>query len=165
MLPLAGIKNIMILVKPSSHRISIFCAKPLIFVCAFYSFRRKRSSDNLIFTSDMVHILPGYPKNSSDDPRITLVAFYLLLPQGISDDIVHKDLLQAIVESDVSSIEKLIGGTILSVQPLFTNTATTIVESDEELAPTIVIIGASVCIALLMVIICALVLGRKRFRR
>ena len=113
----------------------------------------------------MVHILPGYPKNSSNDPVITLLAFYLQLPQEISDDTVHKDLLQAIVENDTSSIEKLMGGTVLSVQPLFANTATTIVESDEELAPTIVIIGASVCIALLMVIICVLTLGRKRSRR
>lgn len=155
----------MIFIKVSCYLMSIFCAKPFIFGCTFYSSRRKRSPDNLVFTSDMVHILPGYPKNTSDDPRITLVAFYLLLPQGISDGIVHKDLLQAIVENDASSIEKLIGGTVLSVKPLFANTATTIVESDEELAPTIVIIGASVGIALLMVIICALALGRKRSRR
>ena len=89
----------------------------------FHSSRRKRSSE--VFTIDMVHILPGYPKESTDNPSITLLAFYLKLPKGFSDDIVNNDVLKAIVESEAKSIEKSVGGTIISVQPLIPTTETT----------------------------------------
>lgn len=138
-----------------------------IFVCTIYSSRRKRSSNDMVFTSEMVHILPGYPKKSPDDPLITLLAFYSQLPQGFSDNMVNKDVLKAIMESDMSRVEGSIGGTILSVQFLFTNTDTT-GESDEESEPALVdyvIVAASVCCGLLLVMICTLALGRKRCNR
>lgn len=131
----------------------------------FYSSRRKRSSDKIEFTSDMVQILPGYPKKSSDNPSITLVAFYLQLPQGFSDDIVDKDVLKAIVESKAPSIERLVGGNIVSVQPLIATTETT-KESDQGSNPqTAVIIGASVGVAILVVVIIALLFRFKRRKR
>ncbi len=137
-----------------------------ICVCTFCSFRRKRSSNNKVFTSDMVHILPGYPKQSPDDPLITLLAFYLQLPQGFSENFVDKDVLKDIVESDVSSIGGSIGGTISSVQPFpLTDTPTTDDENDEESKPTSVIIGASVGGALLLVLIGLFVLSYKKSRR
>ncbi|KAJ7356098.1 hypothetical protein OS493_027026 [Desmophyllum pertusum] len=64
----------------------------------------------------MVHIVPDYPMQSPDDPLITLLAFYLQLPQELSHNVVTKDVLQAIVKSDMSSIERSIGTTIVSVQ-------------------------------------------------
>ena len=136
---------------------------PFIF-STFYSSRRKRSSGKIEFTSDMVHILPGYPKKSTDNPSITLLAFYLQLPQGFSDDIVDKDVLKAIVKSEETSIERSVGGTIVSVQPLIATTETT-EESDEESNPQItIIVGASVGVVVLVVLI-ALLFRFKRKKR
>lgn len=119
----------------------------------------------MVFTSDMVHILPGYPKKSTDNPSITLLAFYLQLPQGVSDNIVNKDVLKAIVESDKPSIGGSVGGTISSVQPLISSTEPT-KESEEEPKPmNAMIIGASVGCVILVVIIVALVLSFQRRKR
>ena len=136
---------------------------PFIF-STFHSSRRKRSSEKIEFTSDMVHILPGYPKKSTDNPSITLLAFYLQLPQGFSDDIVDKDVLKAIVESEETSIERSVRGTIVSVQPLIATTETT-EESDEESNPQItIIVGTSVGVVILVVLI-ALLFRFKRKKR
>ena len=138
---------------------------PFIFP-TFNSSRRKRSPEKTEFTSDMVHILPGYPKKSTDDPSIALLAFYLQLPQGLSDDIdiVDKDVLKSIVESQKTSIERSVGGTIVSVQPLIATTETT-EESDEESNPQItIIVGASVS-AVISVVLIALLLHLKKKKR
>jgi len=112
----------------------------------------------------MVHIFPGYPKESTDNPSITLLAFYLQLPQGFSDKIVQKDVLKAIVESYQPSIGESVGGTILSVQPLIPTTETT--ESDEEPKPmNAIIIGASVGGVIFGVILIALLFRFKKRRR
>ncbi len=116
----------------------------------------------MVFSTDKVHILPGYPKQLSVDPIIALLAFYLQFPQGLSDNIVGKEVVKAILESDVSSIEESMNGTIVSVQPLVSTTDPT-EESDEESKPTTaIIIGACVGGVLLLVIIIGLVLACKR---
>ena len=138
---------------------------PFIFP-TFNSSRRKRSSEKTEFTSDMVHILPGYPKKSTDNPSIALLAFYLQLPQGLSDDIdiVDKDVLKSIVESQKTSIERSVGGTIVSVQPLIATTETT-EESDDESNPQItIIVGASVGAVILVVLIALLFRFKKKKR-
>ena len=121
----------------------------------------------MVFTSDMVQILPGYPKQSSDDPSITLLAFYLQLPQGSSDNIVNKDALTAIVESDMSRIGTSMGGTILSVQPLSTNRDITAEENDDKskAAFTIVILGAIGAAVSFLVVVVALMFAYKRRER
>ncbi len=149
---------------------SIFCAELFIYLFTFwlfifYSSRRKRSSKNLVFSKDRVYILPGYPKQLSDDPLIAQLAFYLRSPQGLSDSTVRKEDLKAIVESNVSSIERSINGTVLSVQPLFSATDTP-EESEEESKPsTAIIIGTCVGVVLLVIIIVAVVLACKRHNR
>ncbi|KAJ7356102.1 hypothetical protein OS493_027030 [Desmophyllum pertusum] len=121
------------------------------------SSRRRRSSDNMVFSADMVHILLGYPMQSPEDPLMTLLAFYLQLPQGFSDNVITKDILQAIVKSDMSSIEGSMGSTISSVQPLASTADTKEDEENaEESKPTNVVIGASVGGVLLFVVIVAL---------
>jgi len=114
----------------------------------------------------MVHIFPGYPKESTDNPSITLLAFYLQLPQGFSDNIINKDVLKAIVESNEQSIGGSVGGTIVSVQPLASTTETT-EESDKEPKPVnAIIIGASVGgVMLVVVILIALLFRFKRRKR
>ena len=120
----------------------------------------------MVFTSDMVHILPGYPKKSPGDPTITLLAIYLQLPQGSSDDTVSKEVLKAIVESDMSSIGSSIGGTNLRVQSSSTREGNgNVDERKEESKPMSAIIGASVGDGLLLVIVVATVfVVRRRYR-
>ena len=137
----------------------IFSAKLLFSV--LFSSRRKRSSEKGVFSADMVHIVPDYPMQSPDDPLITLLAFYLQLPQELSHNVVTKDVLQAIVKSDMSSIERSIGTTIVSVQH-FVSTAegeNEDEENEEGSKPSgSVIIVASVGGVLLVVVIVALAL-------
>lgn len=129
------------------------------------SSRRKRSSDEDTFTGDMVHILPGYPKKSTDDPSITLLAFYLQLSRGLSNNIVNKDVLKVIVENDKSSIGGSVGGTIIKVQPLI-STPKAVEESDEESNPqNAIIIGISVGVVILVAVIIALLFSFKRRKR
>ena len=120
----------------------------------------------MIFTSDMVHILPDYPKQSPSDPQIALLAFYIQHPQGFSDSAIKRDVLKAIVESDTSSIGGSVGGTILSVQPLISTTEPTEESDEEPKSKNAIIIGASVGGAILILIVVAIVLlrfkGRKR---
>ncbi|XP_068681838.1 cubilin-like isoform X2 [Montipora foliosa] len=76
-------------------------------------------SSNMTFSPDMVHILPGYPKKSSDDPNVAMIAFYLSLPRESSQSIaVGKDVLTNIVKSNMPSIGRCLGSSIVAVEPL-----------------------------------------------
>ncbi|XP_020621677.1 uncharacterized protein LOC110059318 [Orbicella faveolata] len=129
------------------------------------SSRRKRSSDKMIFTSDRIHILPGYPKESIDDPSVTLLALYLQFPEEFSDDIIDKDVLKAIVESNEQSIGGSVGGTISSVQPLASTTETTEESDEEPKSKNAIIIGLCVGGVILVVILVAIFLHFKRRKR
>ncbi|XP_074632013.1 cubilin-like isoform X2 [Acropora palmata] len=77
-----------------------------------------RPSD-MVFSRNMVHILPGYPKQSPDDPKVTMVAFYLSLPPEVSQGtVVPKDSLTIIVESNIANIGRSMDSFIVSVKPL-----------------------------------------------
>ena len=119
----------------------------------------------MVFTSDMVHILPGYPKKSTDDPSITLLAFYLHLPQGFVGDIVDKDVLKSIVESNEQSIGGSVGGTILRVQPLISTSETTKESDDKPKSKNAIIIGVCVGGVILVFILIAIFLHFKRRKR
>ena len=136
-----------------------------------FFFRRRRSSANVTFTADMVHILPGYPKQSDDTPEVVLLAFYLSLPQGISESsIVPETELRKIIMGRKDNIETSIGGEISSVDPFTSGTEQ---QKDEESdkgndgksKPTDVIIGASVGGGLLLIIIAAVLIGCKKTDR
>ena len=140
-----------------------------LIIFPFYSSRRKRSSNNLVFTSDMVHILPGYPKTSPDDPFTTLIAFYLQLPQGFSNTVVNKNVLLDIIKSNVSSIEESLGaGTILIVKPLSSTEDDDKEEQDddedEKSIPISALISASLG-GLFLVIVIVLLLSCKKSNR
>ena len=73
----------------------------------------------MVFSRKMVQILPGYPKQSPEDPEVTMVAFYLSLPAKVSQvTVVPKDTLSIIVESNIRSIERSMDSFIVSVKPL-----------------------------------------------
>ena len=113
----------------------------------------------------MVHIFPGYPKESPQNPSITLLAFYLQLPKGFSDNVVNKDALKAIVESNKSSIEESVGGTITGVQPYISTTATTEDSEEKPKSKNAIFIGASVGGVIMVVILAILVLRFKKKKR
>ena len=113
----------------------------------------------------MVHIFPGYPKESTENPSIALLAFYLQLPQGFSDNVVNKDVLKAIVESDKSNIEELVGGTIIGVQPYISTTETTQDSDEKPKSKNSIFIGASVGCIVMVVILVILVLRFNRKKR
>lgn len=139
----------------------------LLFPLIYLSLTFNRPPHNTVFTSDMVNILPGYPKKSPDNPAKTLLAFYLNLPQASSDDIVNKDVLKAIVESDLASLEASISGTILRVRSLSPTGEENWNggESDEQPKPMSAILGASVGNGLLFIIVGAIVLVVRRHIR
>jgi len=122
----------------------------------------------MTFSEDMVHILPGYPMQSPDDPDVALVAFYLSLPHGLSNSaMVNKDVLKDIVKSEMAAIGGSIGGTIVSVDPLPSTkkqleNKNESDRNDDKSKPNLIIIFASVGGVLLFVVIAALLLGCKR---
>ena len=125
----------------------------------------------MTFSGKMVHIIPGYPMQSPEDNRIALLAFYLQLPEGFSENVVPKDALIDIVNTNMSSIGGSMNGTILSVQSLLTSSPDTFKgeqtddESDEGSKPknaTSAIIGASIGGVLFFLVIIALVLAFKK---
>ena len=115
--------------------------------------------------------MPGYPMQSPDDNRIALLAFYLQLPEGFSENVVPKDVLIDIVNSDRSSIGGSLNGTILRVQPLLKTTPGTFNgkqtddeggEESEHKNATIAIIGASTAGVVFLLVIVALILTFKK---
>ena len=125
----------------------------------------------MIFSANMVHINPGYPKQSPQDNLTALLAFSLQLPEGFPENVVPKDVLIDIVNSNMSSIGGSMNGTILSVQSLVTSSPDafqgeqTDDESGEGSKPknsTSAIIGASIGGVLFFLIIVAIVLTFKK---
>ena len=137
----------------------------------FIFFRRRRSSLDVKFTADMVQILPGYPKQSDDSPGVILLAFYLSLPQGISESsVVPKTALSNIVMEHKKNIQTSIGGEILSADPLPLDTEQLNdweidKENDGQSKPRNVILGASLGGGLLLIIIAAALIGCKKAGR
>ena len=97
-------------------------AKMDVFTSFQVSRRKRRSASNLIFTEEQVHILPGYPKQTSQVPLLAVIAFYLQSPPGSSSAIIKKDILVTIVESSVADISSAINANISNVQKLFEDT-------------------------------------------
>ena len=125
----------------------------------------------MTFTPDMVHILPEYPRESPDDPKITLLAFYLSLPKGVSGGtVVNKDVLQDIVKSDMSDIGKSMDSTIDSVAPV-ESTPDKLQKNnedekeDKQSKPTSLVIGASVGGVVFIALVAVFILGCKRKQR
>lgn len=125
----------------------------------------------MAFSGNMVHIMPGYPMQSPEDTRIALLAFYLQLPEEFPDNVVSKDVLIDIVNSNMSSIGGSMNGTILSVKSLLTTTPATFNgeqtddETGEKSEPknaTSPIIGASVGGVLFLIVIVLIILTFKK---
>ncbi|KAL9953601.1 hypothetical protein ACROYT_G041044 [Oculina patagonica] len=135
------------------------------------SARRKRAATYIIFTEDQVHILPGYPKQISEDPLLAILAFYLQFPPGTSgDDAIKKDALVAIVKGSLADISNSINANISSVQTLIAETSTATpttsvastrpTEKDDSSSKMKYIIAGSVAGGVLLIIVIVVIVWR-----
>ena len=73
----------------------------------------------MVFSPNMVHILPGYPKRSPEDPKVAMIAFYLNLPPEVSQDtVLSKYILTTVIKSNMPSIGRSINGSVVMAYPL-----------------------------------------------
>ncbi|XP_015751523.1 PREDICTED: uncharacterized protein LOC107331448 [Acropora digitifera] len=130
--------------------------------------RRRRSSD-MVFSPNLVHILPGYPKQSPKDPKNAMLAFYLSLPPEISQgSVVSKEILTIIIKSNMTSIGGSMNASIVSVDAL--NSPSTAFQSNDDRsnkseANRTAIVGGSVGGSLFVVLIAILLVVYMRNRR
>mgnify|MGYP002259933277 CR=1 FL=1 len=123
--------------------------------CCFRS--RQRRSSSMVFYPNMVHILPGYPKQSPEDSKVAMIALFLSLPPEVSQGtILSKDILATVITKNMSSIGKSLNGSIVSVYPTSsppTEPSTTSPSEDPSHDDRMVIIGVIVGVCLFVVVI------------
>ena len=111
----------------------------------------------MVFYPNMVHILPGYPNKSSEDPNVAMIALYLSLPpKGSQGTVLSKDILTTVIKSNMPSIGKSLNGSIVSVYPMSplprkvpTNDKSNL---NNSVAMRMVIVGAIIGICLFVVV-------------
>ena len=137
-------------------------------ICCCFRSRQRRSS-GMVFSPNMVHLLPEYPKQSPEDPKVTMIAFYLSLPPEVSQGtVLSKDILTTVIKSNMSSIGRSINGSIVSVEPFssprspMTNENRNLGNSDGNL--TVIVCGIVVG-CLFVVVIVALWVANKKNKR
>lgn len=114
----------------------------------------------------MVHILQGYPKQSPEDPEVTMIAFYLSFPPEISQGtVVSRTILTAIVESNMKTIGRSMNSTIVNVEHLRQTSKTNFRTNDSEGNHTGAIAGSVVGGCLFLFVIGALWVVYLRKRR
>ena len=135
--------------------------------CCFRS--RQRRSSSMVFYPNMVHILPGYPNKSSEDPNVAMIALYLSLPpKGSQGTVLSKDILTTVIKSNMPSIGKSLNGSIVSVypmSPLPRKVPTNDLNNSE--AVRMVIVGAiiGICLFVVVVVIAATWMVYKKSKR
>jgi len=126
--------------------------------CALKEERRKRRAVFFdLYTADQVHLLPGYPKNSSGT---LLVAFYVQQPLGLfigNISVLPRSTLVVIVTTYKSALENATGTIIKGVAffivpttPLTTTSTETPVEEDSDDWKWIVI---GVCVGVVVIVL------------
>ena len=136
--------------------------------CRCFRSRRRRSSD-IVFSPNMVHILPGYPKQSPKDPKNAMLAFYLSLPPEVSQgSAVSKEILTSVIKSNMTSFGGSMNLSIVSVDALSSPSAafqSSDDRSNKSEANRTVIVGGSVGGSLFFVLIAVLLVVYKKNRR
>ena len=73
----------------------------------------------MVFAPNMVHILPGYPKRSPEDPKVAMIALYLSLPPDVSQGtVLSKYILTTVIKSNMPSIGRSLDDSIVIAYPL-----------------------------------------------
>ena len=140
---------------------------PFLTCCCFRS--RQRRSSGMVFSPSMVHLLPGYPKQSPEDPEVTMIAFYLSLPSDVSQaSVLSKDILITVIKINMPSIGRSMDGSIVSVDPsspLSIEFQTSHNRNNKSEANRTVTVGGIVGGCLFVVVIAALLVVYVKNRR
>ena len=102
-----------------------------LFIYFYFSCVVRRSLPFNLYTTDQVHLLPGYPSNSSG---FLQVAFYVQQPLGqfIGDEsVLLRGILIGIIISYKSNLEAAIGADIHGVEAWFKSTSSPTVGTAE----------------------------------
>ena len=93
------------------------CSVPYLTCRCFTS--RRRLSSCMVFSPNMVHIFPGYPKRSPEDLKVAMIALYLsLTSEVLQGTVLSQDILSTVIKSNMPSIGRFMDGSIVSVYPL-----------------------------------------------
>ena len=121
-----------------------------------------------MFTSDQVHLLPGFPDQEGHPQRIR-VAFYVQLPPGVADgssSTLNKSVLLTVISESREKLENTLNVTIVSIKVAFVDAST---ESSSTVTPpahiektseVYFIVGGAVA-GLILVIILSVLICRK----
>ena len=133
--------------------------------CRCFRSSERRSSD-MVFSPNLVHILPGYPKRSPKDPKNAMLAFYLSLPPEISQgSVVSKEILTIIIKGNMTSIGGSMNASIDALNSPPTAFQSNDDRSNKSEANRAVIVGGSVGGSLFVVLIAILLVVYMRNRR
>ena len=121
----------------------------------------------MVFSPSMVHILPGYPKRSPEDPKIAMIALYLSLPPDVSQGtVLSKYILTTVIKSNMPSIGRSMNGSIVSVYPLNSPAGEfQTIDNKSETNSTGATVGGIVGGCLFLVVIVALLMCYVKNRR
>ena len=121
-----------------------------------------------MFTSDQVHLLPGFPEQDVNPLRIRL-AIYVQFPPGVAHDsssTLTKNTLFAVISGSRKKLEKTLNVTIINIRVAFLDASTessSTVTPPADLEKTLeiyFIIGGTV-VGLTFVVILSVVIWRK----
>ena len=79
-----------------------------------------------MFTSDQVHLLPGFPEQNDDYLQMNL-AIYVQFPPGVAYDsssILSKNTLLTVIRKSRVKLEKLLNATIVTIRVAFPDAST-----------------------------------------
>ena len=120
----------------------------------------------MVFSPNMVHLLPEYPKQSPEYPKVIMIPLYLSLPPEVSQGtVLSKDILITVIKGNVKSIGRSMDGLIVIVEPFSSPSVICKTNDCNCKANLTVIVGAIVGGCLFVVVIAALWLAKKKKQR
>ena len=130
----------------------------------WYGFDFRRALDYILFTSDQVHLLPGYPERTLYFMQIR-VAIYVQFPPGVaanSPSVLDKNILLKVFTSFREKLEKVLNVTVVNLMIAFLDPSTessfteTPKVHHEETTIGYFIIGGAAAGVILAIILCVL---------
>ena len=130
----------------------------------WYGFDFRRALDYILFTSDQVHLLPGYPGRTPYLMQIR-VAIYVQFPPGVSSDspsTLDKNILLTVINSSRENLEKALNVSVVNLKIAYLDPSTdssfteTPKVHHEETTIGYFIIGGAAAGVILAIILCVL---------
>ena len=134
----------------------------------FFCLVFRRALDYILFTSDQVHLLRGFPEHGVHPLEIR-VAFYVQLPPGLAHDsgsTLNKNVLLTVISNSRQNLENTLNVTITNIKVAFVDASTessSIVTPPAPLKKTTefyFVVGGAVA-GLVLIIVISVVIWRK----